>query len=383
MTLEDSQVSVVFVGTMKSVFVTRTAEALRDAGMVVRIVDPYGGTSGSLLAKAGPIGRVINRILTTRRILRDVEPHDAAVMHYLNADAIWMAPLLRKRFPRTIGVAYGSDILRRNVSRDWLLRYGLRAFDCLAATNVNVMDALVTACPEIASKDCRIIRFGLPVLEELDRLRLAGETSRQAKINLGFDTERKLVALGYGASSGQRQKELIKYFAARPSLSKGIQFVVPVQYGNSDVTADVISRCEKINVERGREDFVALTTFFNPEKSAWFRMASDVLINHSVSDAFSGTVQEVVHAGNRVLAVDHLPYAQMPGAGISIQMYSDLEECESHLSVATDGPSATPSPEVLSQIRAALHRTSGWAGVLSDWRALIRGEPATFRNLNC
>lgn len=367
-------IGAVFIGTSSSVFVSRTRDVLCERGIPVVIVDPYVAKAPAgenrLFAK---LWRMFQRYNTVKKEIRSHPANRTAVVHYLSIDCFWLIPLLAGHFDRVIGLAYGSDVLRRLKSRDFLLRFGLKRIDAVAATNNNVIKALVADFPFLASRPQSVIRFGLPVFDEL--LKIGHVSSAEVKLSLGFDPDRILVSLGYSASLGQRQIELIDFFAACRDRHKDCVFVVPVQYGEQSIIDAVNQRCATFNREIGEDQFIPLTDFHDPERSALMRRATDVLINHSVSDAFSGTVQEVIYAGNLVLAGDHLPYRNMPGFGSAIRTFTTLEEAASSLTpralVAWQQEGATAA----SENRARLHATSSWDAVFPDWRRLIAGAP--------
>ncbi|WP_162787176.1 glycosyltransferase [Notoacmeibacter marinus] len=277
--------------------------------------------------------------------------------------------MLAGHFDRVVGLAYGSDVLRRNRSFDPLMRFGLKRVEEIAATNHNVMDVLLADFPFLATRRPSILRFGLPVFDEL--LKIQQISTSQAKTSVGFDTERTLISLGYSASSGQRQLELIDFFASHPEIQDDRIFVVPVQYGSQSVIDSVIAKCEIVNRGIGENVFFPLTEFHDPERSALMRRATDILINHSVSDAFSGTVQEVVYAGNLVLAGSHLPYRDMPGFGSAIKPFGSFDDVANALSPESLSEWKSKAAEMAIANQAELHATSSWDAVIADWRRTI------------
>ncbi|XUO83171.1 hypothetical protein RVM27_12110 [Halomonas sp. KM007] len=362
---------VVFLGTSSSVFVVRTAEELRVRGVDVQLIDPYEAafsriTGKSKLAKAL---RVLYRAWFTRRAIRKLDREQTAVIHSLGLDLCWISPLLKRHFKRVVGLAYGSDILRRQKRLDRLLGRGMRYLDCVAATNTNVLDAILKDFPSVAGKERRVIRFGLTVFDVLEKV--GTKSAEEARAQLGFLADKPLVCLGYSASSGQRQHDLISFFEEQTNLLSHYQFIVPVQYGSPEVRGAVEQDCQRANQKLGYEAFHPLSEFHDPETSAIMRLATTVLINHSVSDAFSGTVQEVVYAGNLVFAGKHLPYENMPGFGTAITPYADLTECVSALQANMLSQWQATARAELSETRRELRKTSSWDGVIDDWFTLI------------
>jgi len=369
--------TVVFVGSNASVFVSRTQAELVRRGLQVSILDPYVLIESSVDGNNifNKLSRAIARYRNVRRLISQY-PHDSvAMVHFLGFDCVWLIPLLKTRFRRVVGIAYGSDILRRRRVLDPFLGYGLKQLDAVVATNFNVLDELELSFPILADRSLGILRFGLPVLDELRKL--DGVTSLQSKARLGFDPTRRLASLGYAASPGQRQLEQINFFVSRLAEFDDLDFVVPIQYGSKQTMDEVSAHCSRVNSQIGAERFLPLTEFHSPDRAALMRLATDVLINHSVTDAFSGTVMEVVYAGNLVLAGSHLPYDRMPGFGTAILPYQGLEDVASALHKNHFFEHLRTAKNSVTENRAALCATSTWDAVLPDWIRVLGVKGST------
>lgn len=364
--------AVVFVGNSESVFVTRTSAFFVARNVEVSVIDPYRGHSG--LRRSGlpeRIARIFARMKHVAHEARLRSPSETAVVHSLSLDVFWLVPLLKRRLRRVVLICYGSDVLRRDARFDWLLKIGLSRLDGIAATNHNVLDCLKKDFPCVLPLDPCIVRFGLPVFDALDTQ--AAVSKKEAKQQLGLDAEKQIVCLGYSACAGQRQLELIEFFANRISAFEGYQFVVPVQYGEVEIVDAVKTACAKANEAIRRRQFLPLVEFHDITQSALMRKATDILVNHSVSDAFSGTVQEVIYAGNLVLASSSLPYRTMPSFGTAIRTYDTLSEIEALLSPENLESWRRQGEVAETQNREQLRTVSSWEAVRSDWEALIVG----------
>lgn len=362
---------VLFVGCQTSVFVVRTAEALEQRGLRVEILDPREDLPYEFLARLGPLGGALSRYLGMRRRLREIESRNVAVIHGLGTDTAWLVPLLKPRFKRVVGVAYGSDILRRRRSRDWVLKPAFAAMDHISATNDNVLDSIKDSFPGLHTGRLSITRFGLPVIDELRNVVLPAGDPERAKKSLGLDSKKVTVALGYSASAGQRQTELIERLSVECDLLAHVQFIVPIQYGSAEVQRAVEAACQVANAACGSRTFVTIPDFYDVHQSAVLRLATDVLVNHSVSDAFSGTVLETIYAGNLVFAARHLPYQSMPGAGSSIWFYDRAEDLVEMLSAPSLQGSRRVASATVTATRGAVEAIASWNGVIPSWRRLI------------
>lgn len=363
---------VVFVGAEASVFISRTSEALAERGVKVTIIDPYREKISPNKGFGAKLINFLNRGLIVYKAINELESPRVVMIHYLSIDVVQFIPILRRKSRQLIGIAYGSDILRRKTGRDWLLKLAFRALDVFAATNDNVLEEACRAFPNLQKKQRKLLRFGLPVFDALDDIaELSREDSKRA---VGLPANKLTVSLGYSASPGQRQIELINFMLGCADSLEHCLLLVPVQYGNPDLKTSVLKEVAKANEQLGKELFRALTDFQDTKQAALLRRATDVLVNHSVTDAFSGTVQEVVYAGGLVLAQSGLPYQRMPGFGSSILPFRRLEDLPNLLSEESVSNSSRAIESRRTEVVAQLRAISSWDGVINDWLALIDGE---------
>jgi hypothetical protein len=365
--------SAVIVGPTGSVFVSRTAEALAANGIQVSVLDAQQGETEA----TGRLGKLLLRVRqvwNTIKLMCTMDRNSTAIIMSLTVHSAWLAPLLKCYFRRVTGIAFGSDILRRNTRFDGFLAFGLNKLDTLCATNDNVLQEILSIVRPACLKRATIIRFGLPVFDELKELIADNISKEESKRVLGFATDRHLISLGYNATVGQRQIELLEAVESRIEEFSGYDFVVPVQYGEKPVIEAVKKVCSRLNKISGRQQFIPLTTFYDPVSSAHFRRATSAMINHSVSDAFSGSVQETIYAGNLVLAASHLPYENMPGFGTAIRNYVDLDEAFNALILENLSKWQKKAATHEVDNRQSLHQTSSWEAVMPAWMGLVQGE---------
>jgi hypothetical protein len=370
--IKSSTLKAVFVGNKGSVFVTRTAEELNNRGCNVLIWDPLAGVRKK--SRYGFIFGIVNIVLVILKTFFDLfrfDKRQVVFIHSFDMHACWLVPLLKLRFSRVIGIAYGSDILRRNRKKDPFLRFGFKYIDVISATNENVMAAIQADFPVIEKKVLSVIKFGLPVLDCIDKNTEAGISRAEACIRMGLDPEKILISLGYSASVGQRQVELVEYFANKADSLSHIHFIVPVQYGSDEIIHKVISICNEANERLGQARFSPITDFYNVEKTALMRLSTNVLINYSVSDAFSGTVQEVVYAGGLVLADAGLPYTEMPGFNGAIKMFKNLDECLGAIDKAELIRWCNCADKSHEETRGKLKNMSSWDMAAREWSKMM------------
>lgn len=357
--------AVTFLGNTESVFVTRTAEKLRSIGYEVILIDLV--RSFVFIENKGRIFkfiRLFHRAFKYIRLFLSLEKGTTVIIHSLLVDTAYLSFILRLKFKKIVVVAYGSDILRRNKRHDWLFSLAVKNVDHIAATNTNVIDEIVKSFGDVR-KRTSIVRFALPVLDSIDNLLRQNYQKKLAKKVFGFCSNKAIICLGYSASAGQRQSELIDFFINNSDDFKNVKFVVPLQYGgNYELRKQLKEKCS------GYSNFIVFTEFHDIDKTAAFRLATDVLINHSITDSFSGTVQEVLYAGGIVMYQSSLPYEKMPGNGARLIAYNNLDEISSILSDFSN-ITETPISKEFLKIRQQISSLSGPDAAIQNWVNLI------------
>lgn len=364
----------VFVGNAQSVFVSRTQKKLSESGFNVEIIDTSKPLPGKGSTSNSALGRLIRRARDVVASLECISTKETAVIHSLTPHLVWLAPLLSIHFERVILICYGSDVLQRKKTRDPGVRFGLRFIDGIAATNDNVLSILLRDFRLLRKKEHRILRFGLPVLDAIDE---ANKSQEEAKRTFELDPQKTCVSLGYASTRGQRQRDLITYFSERAHLFPHIQFIVPSQYGEEDEMRAIRELFEVKALNKTAGNFTLIEEFYCEKKTALMRLATDLLVNHSISDSFSGTVQEVIYSGNLVMACDHLPYSTMPGYGSSIKVYNKLDDLAIGLGEKELEQWKLESTITRLKNSKDISDLSSWRSVLKDWDEFI-SKPVPF-----
>jgi len=351
----------IIVGNSDSVFINNLETELAKLKKTI-VFNPYGGKDGRYNA------RIVKKVYLFLRFIYKAlflfKKDDVVLFCNLNIHVFWMIPILKWRARRVSGVAFGSDILRRNKSYDMLLKFGLHRMDSIHATNDNVLEEIKILKKE--GQCASILRFGLPVFLKLDDLLM-----KRSKMLLETEKNNYKVAIGYCAEEGQRQEEIIsRVFERREKLSH-CEFLVPLQYGDMNYKNKMVLLIKKLNRSAGYSLFKIIDDFYDDIKMAQFRLDVDFLVNNSVSDAFSGSVQETIYAGNCVFADSALPYVNMPGFGTSIIQYNDIDD----LLVLLDENKMLKVKEnckkQLEKTRRDLYQISAWETVIKQWEKII------------
>lgn len=348
----------IIIGNKESVFVVNLKKQLSKKEIDANIFDPF--ECEGLINKF----RLLKKLyLILRFILFGifyVNKKHTVVFCYLSVHLSWMAPIVKVKSKKLIGIAFGSDVLRRNKKLDFAFLIGLRFFNSLYATNGNVICELNKILPRTCDKiDVGLIKFGLPVLDILEELIKKEELKQE---NKKFN-----VVIGYASESGQMHKEVIAAIYENYHKLEHCKFTLPLQYGSTDYKEEIIEFVECINNSVSFELFNVVDDFYDDERMAAFRMSTDIMVNNSLSDAFSGSVQETIFSEGIVMARSRLPYDSMPGYGSSIVTYNNMGELIDLLDKRNIEVMMLSCKSKINSVRRDLIEMSSWRKVINQW----------------
>jgi len=141
-------------------------------------------------------------------------------------------------------------------------------------------------------------------------------------------------------------------------------FVFPMGYGGSDAYKEQV----KAALGRSGLTYAVPEAFLRDEKIAYLRLLPDVMVNMLVTDQFSGSMQEHLYAGNRVIAGSWLPYETFEAHGVRMMRADSFEALPGLVEAAVKGPEVS---ETFAQNNArVIAALSSWSAAIGAWTAL-------------
>jgi hypothetical protein len=204
--------------------------------------------------------------------------------------------------------------------------------------------------------------FGTSGFEYIDKHRATPKAEHKAAF--GIDPERISVCIGYNAIPEQQHERVIEKLAELPQEEKGkIFLVLPMAYGWGG--AKYVERVRQ-KLSNSQIDFCILTEFFDLEKIATLRLATDIFINAQTTDAFCASIRECLYADTVVLNALWLHYREIDEWGLRVEEFSSFEERPKKLSECMK-----KSREEYAQNREILAEKSSWNNCLEIIKNII------------
>ncbi|MCL1854668.1 MAG: polysaccharide biosynthesis C-terminal domain-containing protein [Clostridia bacterium] len=344
------------------------------------------------LARRVPRLRMWLRVWLNARQLRRLGPFSVVHNHYLSQRDLalgWRIVKGEKKKgpegPKWVASFWGSDLLRSSKRALARMKPYLRKCDWVTVHAAPQREMLKRLFGESVADRTALVYFGQPGLASIDRVRARMDRAA-CKAHFGIGPDRFVVCVGYSASPAQQQDKALQALigrwrgdmeALRPSRFSRITVVLQMTYGKTD----------EAYMERVRDLAAALpckclilTSFLDGEESAMLRLCADVFLQTVRTDSFSGSLQEYLYAGARVLAGAWLDYPQLREMGIGVHYCADFKEMAGALEEMAgtektrEAEAPAPLPREEWQRRSILKDRYSWDGVREGWLRLYRDE---------
>lgn len=154
----------------------------------------------------------------------------------------------------------------------------------------------------------RYLRFTLDprIFEFIDHFKNEKLVLDKFKSKHDIPKDRIVVTIGHNAYSENNHLEIIKEIRklSKTVLSNYV-FVLHLSYGGN---SEYIEKLIEVAESESEVLIIPITSYLNPEESAKLRLCTNLFIQMPITDALSGTMTEVLYAGNSVVAGSWLPY---------------------------------------------------------------------------
>lgn len=325
---------ILVIGNSSSIFVKDFCQQFVKNKCIVDVlsIDNYCNIEGlrinKTINKNKPHGRLMGIIscqVGLFKIINELDSdYDCIVIHFIDIRLSFILSMLVKKTKRIVSVIWGSDFYRASSGfRKKLQGIIYRKSSAIAFTNPLTAEDFKKKWPNLKRIPLVIARFGLPVLDEIKNIRNKNIPRTALCDFFELPSNKVLILAGYNANLAQQQEFIIKQFShVNIELREKAFIVFPLGYGNS-LAENVI---RKLLDTHEIKNFKILNKFYNFRDVAKLRSITDVLINIQPSDQFSGSMQETLFAGGRIIAGAWLPYAEISKNGASIIYVNTIDD---------------------------------------------------------
>lgn len=282
-----------------------------------------------------------------------VDIHFFGSLYYATLDTL---NRLRKKIKFTI---WGSDFYRASVATREQQREYYEMSVSIQIGTAQMKADFVGYFKDFEDK-ISLAHFGITKFQDIEEVRF-NETHNFTKLHLGVPNDKLIVTCGYNASQGQQHLLILEAIEKLDkALKSKIFLLLPMTYG-ADLTylGAIESKLNAMGVA-----YLTLSEELTAADVCRVRLATDIMINIQITDAFSASIQEHLFAQNVVIVGEWLPYDKLKEYNV-IYSKTSLE----NLSITLEN-SITNYTSLKQQIldnKEKMRQISSWDVVIKDW----------------
>lgn len=221
---------------------------------------------------------------------------------------------------------WGSDLLRATgVSNVFYVELALRKASIITVQTRELAEILFCKYSRDFTQKTQCLPFTISteIYESIDKHKLDYKIIEEFKIKYNIPLDKKVIVISHNAFKENNHIEVLKELKKLPhSIKKEITIVLPLSYGRND---KYVEELKAILIEDIK--IILIYEYLDSKEIALLRLSTNIMIQMPISDALSGTMTEVLYAGNKVIAGSWLPYGLLRRNGIvfsEIDNFSDL-----------------------------------------------------------
>lgn len=231
--------------------------------------------------------------------------------------------------------------------------------DIIHISTQQMADDFINSYPLYAGK-IRIAHFGLERLKKMKEI-ISSEKRKIPSFLLQKD-ERLVVTCGYNGSPAQQHGLIIEALKKLPvEIKKKLFVVLPMTYGTSPDYCSVI----KGLMGNSGLDYHIVDHYLSEEDLIQLRLRTNIAVNMQITDAFAGSIQEHIMAGNLLVVGDWLPYHRIFEDNNIFVRYTKKENLDENLKWAIDNYALVQ--DKLQNNSDAIYKFSSWDNIVEKW----------------
>lgn len=360
------------IGDGDSVFIKDFVNQYDKKGVSVDLIsfgqeikNKFVRTQKNITVKFGFSFSALNSLFELSKIIDELDDdYDVIVIHFVY---FFLGPYifkLKRKTNRLVSVIWGSDFYRiTSKFKFFLQKLIFKGSDAIIFTNPTTK-ALFIEKKAAISTELYVARFGLPALDEIDRLKNEDYFALCNSFNLPINKIKIMV--GYNANLAHQQLKVIDKVAEQNiEFLDNIHLVFPLAYGGNSKELIKVALDQNKNIK-----YTILDQFYDFHEIAKLRSVIDILINIQPTDQFSGSMQETLYAGGWVLAGSWLPYQQLTELTSKLILIDSVDDVAEKLnSMVVNGYKKSEDNNEL--VRNFIKKSSSWEENIPIWDDIL------------
>lgn len=286
---------------------------------------------------------------------------DIAHINFVDFRYLFCVPYFRKNFKKYVIYFWGSDLYRQHKVLLKLMKPLYKNASNICFETPKIADDFHKIIPQFREKDY-FLRFGLPILDEIDNANNEEIESFKTKFNIPSD--KKIVVIGYNGRKEQQHINVVQNLT-NDVIAKSF-FIFPWTYG--DASQEYVDALENLCKEK-KLSYIFIKQRLSDSEIACLRYITDILVQVQTTDAFSASMLETLYAGKKVVTGNWLPYDILYENSVKMTAVSTADEGGSVLEKVI-GTELSENEKMTN--KQAVSKLCKWENCIEMWKGLYK-----------
>lgn len=298
--------------------------------------------------------------------IKKIGAFDIIHVHYVPTNIMsWFYAKCLFKFGNRICLSFwGSDLLEHSSVNRWQ-RKCVESCDYITLSGSILKDAFYSQYKQFNKEKIKIAKFGVAAFEYIDEIKRK-YTKEQLKEQLGFDSEKILVSIGYNSRESQQHLNVVEQINKLPLKYKNKMSIV-IQFGTGGASDEYKEKVKSALEEAGIE-YKLTEGFLDKRQTAVLRAGTDIFIHAQKTDALSASVQEYLYSGAYVINPVWIDYKDLKEIGVEYKEYNSFDELGEIIKTSID----CNLLNTFANNQKALRELSGWSFQRKNWLEIYK-----------
>jgi len=297
-----------------------------------------------------------------RLILEQKLNPNTILVHYATPYLAFFGSFLRRKTKNYIISLWGSDFYR--ATPKFYLDLNLKNADKIIISSPQMIKDFNSQYSKYIKK-VHLCYFGNEVIKYIDNIK----SKEESFYHLNLNKNKLNVTIGYNGSKAHQHIQVINTLSKLDEkISERIRLLFPLTYSlNDEYLIEIKKACNNLNIEQ-----IYFTEFMSEIDIAHLRKATDIMINVQITDAFNGSMKEVLYCGGIVINGSWLPYQFLKEADIYFEEVDSVEQISDKLEKIIMNYSYYQ--EQCKNNAVKIYEFSNWSKVIHQWEEVIKQQ---------
>ena len=262
----------------------------------------------------------------------DFADFDTFHFHYLQYSYVRELFLVPKG-KKIVCSFWGSDLLRTaDILNLYIIKKALNKATYITCQSLELKEIVLSKYGRHLEDKIKVVMFPIDTktYNAIDLYQNNHEAISVFRETYGYSKDKINVLIGHNGSPFNNHNKIIEALSQLQQKEK-IHLIVNLNYGIQELDKAAYKAKLTQALQTSGISFVVLENFFANDELAISRLASDIFIHMPISDALSGTMLEMLYAGNTVITGAWLPYKTFVNAGLKYHEVPDFSKLATKL----------------------------------------------------